>query len=90
MYTGRPWYWLSARMAAPPRSGPAGTARRSNCHPGTSDSERSAQAWTGQGGRPSASVFLGTHQAHHVNMAAAQRFQVHPMFHAHLNTAGHG
>jgi hypothetical protein len=44
----------------------------------------------GQKGRPGASVFLGAHQAHHVNMAAAQRFQVHPMFHAHLNTVGHG
>jgi hypothetical protein len=29
-------------------------------------------------------AFLGNHQARHLNMAAAQRFQVHPMFHAYL------
>jgi hypothetical protein len=34
--------------------------------------------------------YLGAHQAHHLNTAAARRFQVHPMFHAYLGvqTAG--
>src|SRR5262249_3058588 len=27
MYTGRLWYWLSTRMAAPPRSGPVASQR---------------------------------------------------------------
>src|SRR5690606_20029543 len=26
-YTGSPWYWLSTRIAAPPRSGPVGSQR---------------------------------------------------------------
>ena len=29
--------------------------------------------------------YLGAHQAHHLNMAAAQHFQVHPMFRAYLD-----
>lgn len=34
--------------------------------------------------------FLGAHQVRHLNIAAARRFQVHPMFHAYLDigTAG--
>ncbi|MBT2209747.1 P-loop ATPase, Sll1717 family [Actinomadura sp. NEAU-AAG7] len=32
--------------------------------------------------------FLGSHQVHHLNLAAARRFRVHEMFHASLGIAG--
>jgi hypothetical protein len=34
--------------------------------------------------RAGAASYLGAHQAHHLNIAAARRFRVHPMFHAYL------
>jgi hypothetical protein len=35
-------------------------------------------------GRPAGVPFLGPHQARRLNLAAARRFQVHPMFRAYL------
>jgi hypothetical protein len=34
--------------------------------------------------RRNGETFLGSHQVHHLNLAAVQRFQVHPMFRAYL------
>ena len=36
--------------------------------------------------RPASGLFVGAHQARYLNPAAAQRFQVHPMFHGYLGT----
>jgi hypothetical protein len=36
------------------------------------------------GHQASGIAYLGNHQARHLNMATARRFQVHPMFHAYL------
>jgi hypothetical protein len=35
--------------------------------------------------RPADAAYLGAHQANQVNVAAAQRFQVHPMFREYLD-----
>jgi len=36
-------------------------------------------------GRPADGLFLGPHQVRRLSLAAVQRFQVHPMFHAYLD-----
>jgi hypothetical protein len=46
-----------------------------------------AEAGRDADGRKTTAVsYLGPHQANHLNMAAARRFQVHPMFQAYLDT----
>jgi hypothetical protein len=49
------------------------------------DRGRGSAAGTGPAA-PAGVPFLGPHQARQLNLATAQRFQVHPMFRAYLGT----
>lgn len=43
-----------------------------------------AQPGAGAGAEPAGETFFGAHQIQYLNLAAARRFEVHPMFRAHL------